>query len=37
LANANFAARHGTLSGGFSLNRMSWIKPNVLWIMYRSG
>ncbi|GDX81700.1 hypothetical protein LBMAG42_35110 [Deltaproteobacteria bacterium] len=23
--------------GGFSLNRMSWIKPNFLWMMYRSG
>ena len=23
--------------GGFSLSRMSWIKPNFLWMMYRSG
>jgi hypothetical protein len=23
--------------GGFSLGRMSWIKPNFLWMMYRSG
>jgi len=22
---------------GFSLDRMSWIKPNFLWMMYRSG
>jgi hypothetical protein len=22
---------------GFSFNRMSWIKPNFLWMMYRSG
>lgn len=23
--------------GGFSYSRMSWIKPNFLWMMYRSG
>jgi hypothetical protein len=23
--------------GGFSFSRMSWIKPNFLWMMYRSG
>lgn len=23
--------------GGFSLSRMSWIKPNFLWMMYRCG
>lgn len=23
--------------GGFTLSRMSWIKPNFLWMMYRSG
>lgn len=23
--------------GGFSLDRMSWIKPNFLWMMYRCG
>src|SRR5690242_17631140 len=23
--------------GGFSLARMSWIKPNFLWVMYRCG
>jgi len=23
--------------GAFSYNRMSWIKPNFLWMMYRSG
>jgi hypothetical protein len=34
----NFAASHGHfLGGGFSLERMSWIKPNFLWMMYRSG
>ena len=32
-----FAARHGVFGGGFSLQRMSWIKPNFLWMMYRSG
>ncbi len=32
-----FAAEHGYFGGGFSLGRMSWIKPNFLWMMYRSG
>src|SRR5262245_66048410 len=33
-----FAAEHGHFGGGgFSLSRMSWIKPNFLWMMYRSG
>lgn len=33
-----FASQHGRLDGpAFSLNRMSWIKPNFLWMMYRSG
>jgi hypothetical protein len=33
-----FAAEHGYFGGsGFSFNRMSWIKPNFLWMMYRSG
>ncbi len=32
------AAAHGDfLGGGFSLDRMSWIKPNFLWMMYRCG
>jgi hypothetical protein len=32
------AARHGCFGGpDFSFNRMSWIKPNFLWMMYRSG
>jgi hypothetical protein len=31
------AARHGRFGDGFSLGRMSWIKPNFLWMMYRSG
>jgi Domain of unknown function (DUF4291) len=33
----NFAATHGYFGGEFSFNRMSWIKPNFLWMMYRSG
>ena len=33
-----FAIEHGHLGGpDFSFNRMSWIKPNFLWMMYRSG
>src|SRR6266511_4315654 len=30
------AAEHQRLGGEFSLNRMSWIKPNFLWMMHRS-
>ena len=33
----HFAARQGRFGGGFSLSRMSWIKPNFLWMMYRCG
>jgi hypothetical protein len=33
----HFAATNGYFGGGFSLNRMSWIKPNFLWMMYRCG
>ncbi len=33
----HFAAEHGYFGGEFSLNRMTWIKPNFLWMMYRSG
>jgi hypothetical protein len=32
-----FAAKNGYFGGEFSLNRMSWIKPNFLWMMYRCG
>jgi hypothetical protein len=32
-----FAAEHGHFGGEFSLSRMSWVKPNFLWMMYRSG
>src|SRR3954453_8895210 len=33
----HFAAKHGYFGGAFSLDRMSWIKPNFLWMMFRSG
>jgi hypothetical protein len=32
-----FAVEHGKFGGEFSYSRMSWIKPNFLWMMYRSG
>lgn len=32
-----FAAAHSYFGGPFSLARMSWIKPNFLWMMFRSG
>lgn len=33
-----WAAEHGHLGGpDFSLGRMSWIKPNFCWMMFRSG
>lgn len=32
-----FAADNQYFGGPFSLERMSWIKPNFLWMMYRSG
>ncbi len=32
----HFAVTHGYFGGEFSYNRMSWIKPNFLWMMYRS-
>lgn len=33
----HYAVTHGRFGGAFSFNRMSWIKPNFLWMMYRSG
>ena len=33
----HFAAKHGYFGGAFRLDRMSWVKPNFLWMMYRSG
>lgn len=32
-----FAVSHGYFGGEFRFGRMSWIKPNFLWMMYRSG
>ena len=34
---ADFAVRNGHFGEGFSFSRMSWVKPNFLWMMYRSG
>jgi hypothetical protein len=31
------AAKNQRFGGEFSFGRMSWIKPNFLWMMYRSG
>jgi hypothetical protein len=31
------AIEHGRFGGEFSYSRMSWVKPNFLWMMYRSG
>jgi hypothetical protein len=33
---SHFAAEHGYFGGEFSYRRMSWIKTNFLWMMYRS-
>jgi hypothetical protein len=32
-----YAVQHGSFGGDFSYSRMSWVKPNFLWMMYRSG
>jgi len=32
-----YAAEHGRFGGAFSFTRMSWVKPNFLWMMYRCG
>ncbi|MBA3937854.1 MAG: DUF4291 domain-containing protein [Planctomycetes bacterium] len=34
---ADHAVQHQRFGGPFSLNRMSWIKPNFLWMMHRCG
>lgn len=34
---ASYAVEHQRLGGEFSFTRMSWIKPNFLWMMFRSG
>jgi len=33
----HFAAKNGYFGGDFSMSRMTWIKPNFFWMMYRSG
>lgn len=33
----DFAAKNNYFGGDFSLDRMTWIKPNFLWMMYRNG
>ncbi|PTT91241.1 hypothetical protein DBR42_04275 [Pelomonas sp. HMWF004] len=33
-----YAIEHGQFGGpDYSFNRMSWVKPNFLWMMYRCG
>lgn len=32
-----FAVKNQFFGGSFSLERMTWIKPNFLWMMYRNG
>lgn len=34
---ANYAIKYQHFGGDFKLSRMSWIKPNFLWVMYRCG
>ena len=34
---ALYAVEHQRFGGDFSYSRMSWIKPNFLWMMYRAG
>lgn len=34
---AEEAVKKGTFGGRFSLDRMTWIKPSFLWMMYRCG
>ena len=34
---AEFAAKHRRFGGEFNFHRMSWIKPNFLWMMFRSN
>lgn len=37
IAIGEFAVRNQYFGDGFSLERMTWIKPNFLWMMYRNG
>jgi hypothetical protein len=32
-----FVVKNSVFGGDFSYSRMSWVKPNFLWMMYRSG
>ena len=34
---ADEAVKNGTFGAHFSMNRMTWIKPSFLWMMYRCG
>jgi hypothetical protein len=34
---ANEAVQNGTFGKGFNLERMTWIKPSLGWMLYRSG
>ena len=34
---AEEAVKKGTFGNSFSMNRMTWIKPSFLWMMYRCG
>ena len=34
---ADEAIKRGTFGNAFQLDRMTWIKPSFLWMMYRSG
>lgn len=34
---ANEAVKNGTFGSAFKLDRMTWIKPSFLWMMYRCG
>lgn len=34
---ADEAVQNGAFGNHFNLNRMTWIKPSFLWMMYRSG
>ncbi|MDE5778880.1 MAG: DUF4291 domain-containing protein [Lachnospiraceae bacterium] len=34
---ANEAVKKGTFGNSFKLDRMTWIKPSFLWMMYRCG
>ncbi|WP_030455959.1 DUF4291 domain-containing protein [Herbidospora cretacea] len=32
-----YAAAHGRFAPSYNRNRMTWVKPSFLWMMYRSG